>query len=185
MYTAVLMIAVTAGADSVEFGGRRGCRGGGGCSGSYGCSSSSYGCSGSYSGGCCSSYRGGRSSSYNAPGVYSNGVAQTTTPNRQSFYPPGQNAVNIRVLVPNADAEIWFDDSTTTQRGMERTFQSPPLDINTRYNYTVKARWTDNGQTVNQERRVEVQPGGQVTIVDFRAKTGEKLTVPKMPDPVK
>lgn len=173
MYTAVLMIAVTAGADSVEFGGRRGCRGG--------CNGGGYGCSSSYSGGCCSSYRGGMSSAYYGPGVYSNGVAQA----RQSFYAPGTNAVNIRVLVPNGDAEIWFDDTATTQRGMERTFQSPALDINTRYSYTVKARWMENGQAVNQERRIEVQPGGQETIVDFRAKTGEKLTVPKMPDPVK
>jgi uncharacterized protein (TIGR03000 family) len=47
MYSAVLMLALTAGSDSVDFG-RGGCNGGGyGCSSSYGCSTSvGHGCSG-------------------------------------------------------------------------------------------------------------------------------------------
>jgi len=60
MYSAVLMLALTAGTDSVDFGRRGGCNG---CSGYGGCSGAvvSYGCTGGYgcSGSGCSGGRGG------------------------------------------------------------------------------------------------------------------------------
>jgi uncharacterized protein (TIGR03000 family) len=99
---------------------------------------------------------------------------------RQSFYlDPNQRNVMVRVLVPDPDAEIWFDNAATTQRGFDRSFQSPPLE-NGAYSYTIKARWMENGQPVNQERRVELQ-AGQGTTVDFRVKMGEKVPTPKTP----
>jgi uncharacterized protein (TIGR03000 family) len=98
---------------------------------------------------------------------------------RQSFYSrPGGNGAMIRVMVPDPNAEIWFDSAPTKQRGTDRMFHSPPLDGNARYGYTIKARWMDNGRPVEQERRVEVQPG-QSVMVDFRTNPGEKLTSPK------
>ena len=82
MYTAVLMIALTAGSDSVEHGRRNrcssGCFGSSVCSGYYGggwghgggCSRGHVG--GFYGGGCCSSY----SSNYYSPGGYMPGRSE-------------------------------------------------------------------------------------------------------------
>ena len=193
MYTAVLMLAMTTGADTPDFG-RRGCNG---CSANY-----SYGCHGGchsgYSSGCCGggNYRSGYYSNYSylprtyyASGYYySNGVAQVpSVESRPSFYfdPNQPSPAMIRILVPNPEAEIWFDNAPTSQRGMERMFSSPVLEPG-KYKYTIKARWMESGRPVEQERNVEVRPGGEPITVDFRVNAPESLPNPKgsLPKPL-
>ena len=89
-------------------------------------------------------------------------------------------SANVTVLVPAADAQVWFEDKATTQQGMERLFQSPPLEPNQDFTYTIKARWMENGQAVTRERQVHVQAGQSVT-VDFRENTRENVP-PPLPD---
>jgi uncharacterized protein (TIGR03000 family) len=187
MYTAVLMLAMTTGADSADHG-RRGCNG---CSGYYG------GCSGSSYSGCCSSgYRSGYYGYSYAPGFnygYASGYGYSYAPGysygpgmmpgvemRQSFYRgPGDNGgAMIRVMVPDPEAEIWFENSPTKQRGMDRLYYSAPFDGTGNFGYTIKAKWMDNGRAVEQERRVQVQRDQPVT-VDFRTNPAEKLNLPK------
>jgi uncharacterized protein (TIGR03000 family) len=181
-------------------GGYGGCGGGYGSGGGYGC------CGGGYygSGGYRTSYYGGgyygtptygmgyypstpfysSGGSYFAPNV----IVQTPATNvRQSFYmdPNAANVASMRVLVPNASAQIWFDGAATTQTGTERIFVSPTLTPGSKYYYTVKARWNDNGQTINRERRVEVQPGQSMTTVDFRNEPSENVPAPKANTPKK
>lgn len=205
MYSAVLMLAVTTGTDAIDHG-RRGCHG---CSGyAYsGCHGyvGGYGCHG-YSSGCCGSggyYRSGYYGYGSMPMYYSNGTYYSTGPyfysspmvqntfpeSRQSFYfDPNQQQQGaramVRVLLPTGDAEVWFDNNPTQQRGTERMFVSPSIQAGSNYEYTVKARWNDNGQTVNQERHVRIQPGQPVT-VDFRTggNPGERLQNPKGTEP--
>jgi uncharacterized protein (TIGR03000 family) len=104
--------------------------------------------------------------SYSSP-IYSvNPIVQVPTPDyRQSFY-TDPNSATLTVLVPNPATQVWFDGTSTTQRGMERIFHTPSLQQ--AGTYTIKARWTNNGQTVDRERIVQVQPG-QAVVVDFRA----------------
>jgi len=83
---------------------------------------------------------------------------------RQAFY-SDPNAATISVIVPTPDAQVWFDDSATAQRGMERTFHTPSLQQ--AGTYTLRATWTENGRTVDRQRQIRVQPGQSVT-VDFR-----------------
>jgi uncharacterized protein (TIGR03000 family) len=113
---------------------------------------------------------------YAAPNYYLSEASMTQLPSinvRQSFYAdPGSST--ITVFVPNQDAKIWFDNAQTAQRGMERTFHAALQQAGA---YTVKASWTDNGRTVNQERRIQVQPG-QSAMVDFRTNVGEDITAP-------
>jgi uncharacterized protein (TIGR03000 family) len=99
----------------------------------------------------------------------------------QSFYPPattgadtgaaapasGSDAV-IRVRVPDPDASLWFEGVQTTQRGTDRTFESPPLAPDRAYSYDIRARWNDNGRPVEETRHVRVHAGDRVT-VDFSA----------------
>ena len=95
---------------------------------------------------------------------------------RPSYYSdPG--SASVTVLVPNADAQIWFDETLTTQRGMQRIYYTPPMQQ--AGTYTVKARWTMNGRPVDQTRSVRVQPGQSVT-VDFRT---EPVPSPRPPQP--
>ena len=78
------------------------------------------------------------------------------------------------MLVPVADAQVWFEDTATTLQGMERLFQSPPLESNQTFTYSIKARWMENGQAVTQERRVSVQAGQSIT-VNFRENQRENV----------
>jgi uncharacterized protein (TIGR03000 family) len=99
----------------------------------------------------------------------------------RSFYAPEQDAnqATIRVLVPDPNAKVTFDDSTTQQMGTDRLFTSPPLDPNKTYSYTVKATWMENGKEATRSQEVKVQPGRSTT-VDFRTATGDRpLPLPR------
>src|SRR5438132_3498681 len=111
MYTAVLMLAMTSGGETAEFG-RRGCNA---CSGCYSsCHARSSGCQTRHYSSCSCSGGYYRTSYYYAPGAYyasgpaySNGMWQApSTGVRQSFYlDPNQPSVaTMRVLLANPDA---------------------------------------------------------------------------------
>lgn len=89
-----------------------------------------------------------------------------------------QQSAHVTVLLPAADAEVWFQNRATTQQGMQRSFESPPLEPNQTFTYTVKARWIDGGQTVNRERQVNVQAGQSIT-VSFRENAREIVPLPR------
>jgi len=96
----------------------------------------------------------------------------TFAPSYQSFYPPTgaiQNSADasramVRVHVPE-NAQVFFDDSPTTQTGPDRTFMTGPLEQGT-YSYTISARWMENGKERRENRTVRVIPG-QTAEVDF------------------
>jgi uncharacterized protein (TIGR03000 family) len=91
-----------------------------------------------------------------------------TTHAQQPQRPPAQAKADIVVLVP-ADAEVFFDDGPTAQKGTERLFHTPPLQVGKQYHYTVRARWTQDGKKVEQTRKVAVRGGARVR-VDFLAR---------------
>jgi uncharacterized protein (TIGR03000 family) len=96
---------------------------------------------------------------------------------------PAQQTMTMTVLVPVADAQVWVENVATTQKGKERLFQSPPLEPNRNFTYTIKARWMENGQAVNRESQVNVQAGQSIT-VSFREVTGESVPLPRLPDAI-
>jgi uncharacterized protein (TIGR03000 family) len=98
----------------------------------------------------------------------------------RSMYSPANVDARIRVAVPDANAQVFFDDSPTRQTGLERFFYSPPLDTTKNYSYTVRATWMENGKEVSRTKDVKVQ-SGRTSIVDFRA-TGDS-TEPNIPNP--
>ena len=73
----------------------------------------------------------------------------------------------LNVQLPMANAEVWLNDTLTTPQGMDRQFQSPPLDSSKRYSYTVKARWTDGDRVMEKTKDVKVEPG-KTSTVSFR-----------------
>jgi uncharacterized protein (TIGR03000 family) len=80
--------------------------------------------------------------------------------------PPGPPAPAVVCVQVPSNAELWFDGARTEQVGPSRNFQSPPLAGGRTFHYVVRARWTENGQAVEQFQTVSVQ-GGQQAQVSF------------------
>lgn len=118
----------------------------------------------------------------NPPSYYYAAPSVQTSMTRvdQSYYSgpqAAQQSVILTVVVPTADAQVWFGDTATTQQGTQRLFQSPALEPGKNFSYTIKARWMDNGQVVDRERKLSVQAGQRVT-VNFRDTAAEPAPAP-------
>jgi uncharacterized protein (TIGR03000 family) len=120
----------------------------------------------------------GPPSGYNSPGPSSSDLAD----NRDHFAPTyavlytapaitvspsgvGDSAARLDLIVPS-DAEVWIEGVQTKQTGGFRRFVSPPLEPGTRYAYDVHARWSRDGQVMDQVHQVTVRAGDLVRI-DF------------------
>ncbi len=75
------------------------------------------------------------------------------------------NTAFVNVVVP-PNAQVTFEGQPTTQTGMFRRYQSPPLDPGKEFTYDIQARWNQNGKEVTQDRHVRVR-AGQQAMVDF------------------
>jgi len=78
---------------------------------------------------------------------------------------PVSNTANIRILVPDPNARVWFDNTLTQQTGTERIFATPPLDGSA--SYRIRASWIQGGQEVIRDQTVAITPGAEA-VVDFR-----------------
>jgi len=72
---------------------------------------------------------------------------------------------HITVVVP-PDADVFFDGTPMTATGAIRSYSSPPLEKGANYSYSIRARWTEDGRSVEQTRKVGIKAGAQVR-VDF------------------
>lgn len=108
---------------------------------------------------------------------YSDYYSQPMTTGGQ-FYGAGieqnPNSAFVTVRVP-PDAEIWFENYQTHQKGLMRDFISPPLTPGQQYTYDIRAQWTDNGKKVDQKKQVTVMAGSR-TNVDFLPSQGQAPT---------
>jgi uncharacterized protein (TIGR03000 family) len=68
------------------------------------------------------------------------------------------NAAVMVAHVPE-DAEIWFEDAPTTQKGTLRQFVSPPLTPGKAYKYTVRVAWMEEGGKVSQVNTFPIHAG--------------------------
>ena len=78
--------------------------------------------------------------------------------------PPGAAIVQVRV--PDVNAHVLFDGERTYTMGTNRYFVTPELPNDKPYHYTVSASWSDGGDNVSKERKVEVT-AGNTTVIDF------------------
>ena len=82
---------------------------------------------------------------------------------------PGQEeplalaAALVIVKLP-ADAELWIDETKTTQGGSYRQFVTPPLPGDRRLSYTLRVRWLIKDVELTRVEEVQVSPGGKVTV---------------------
>jgi uncharacterized protein (TIGR03000 family) len=99
-------------------------------------------------------------------------AATATTMQRTAhYYTPeiiaGDLTGHVRVLLPNPQAKVFFDGTTTTQTGTERLYNTPPLAANATTMYRIRVTWMQDNREIVQERQVPVLPGRTV-VVDFR-----------------
>jgi uncharacterized protein (TIGR03000 family) len=111
--------------------------------------------------------------SYDYAPSYAPSYSQTTTQT--------QTNAQIRVLVPDAQAKVWFDGNPTQQTGTERWFYTPSLQAGANNTYRLRASWMHAGREVTQERVINVNPGQGVT-VEFTQTEGSPVPQPKQVD---
>ncbi len=173
MYTAVLMLTLVAGSESIEHGRGGGCCGYSGYSG-YSCSGGAYYrggscCGGHYAGGyygCSGYYAGGM---YRAAGpVYSGGVIVASQ--------PVQRPATIVVTLP-ADARLTFNGAPTQSSGENRTFVTPALEPGASYAYTLRMEVPGGAgeQAIVQTREVIIRPG-ETSAVRFDLGSQQRVT---------
>ena len=79
------------------------------------------------------------------------------------------SATKARVVVKlPADARLWVDQVECPLSGDVRAFDTPNLDPQQSYTYTLLVAVQRNGQIVQDSRRVQLTPGRQVE-VDFNS----------------
>jgi uncharacterized protein (TIGR03000 family) len=71
------------------------------------------------------------------------------------------------VLLPQENARVSFNGHHMHKHGKVRFFQTPVLAQGKSYTYRISASWHHDGQTIHQERTVQVMAGSTVK-VDFR-----------------
>jgi uncharacterized protein (TIGR03000 family) len=71
----------------------------------------------------------------------------------------------IIVKIP-AEAELWFNETKTTQETSYRVFITPPLTSGQPLRYALRARWRLGTAELRRVEEIDVQPG-QVHTVDF------------------
>ena len=92
--------------------------------------------------------------------------------------PPPDGTAAIGVHVPT-DAEVFFNDAPTQQKGEQREFVSPTLPVGRAYEYEVRAHWKENGKDVDQTRTVTVHANQRVDVDFTRAEpVGTPTTAP-------
>jgi uncharacterized protein (TIGR02246 family) len=89
----------------------------------------------------------------------------TVATGRLAAQQPSAAAAAITVIVP-PDAEVFIDGVPTKVKGASRLFVSPPLEVGTRFVYEIRARWRENGRTVDQTRQLSVTAGASARL-DF------------------
>jgi uncharacterized protein (TIGR03000 family) len=191
MYSAVLMLALTAGNDAVDFG-RKSCHS---CTSTYGCTTYSApvmapSCSTSCHRSSCHGglftkmfHRHHCCTTTTTCTVYSSGCCTTTmTPmvpakpkdmpkemKGEPVPPPKKTSLNapatMIVSLP-ADARLFVDGAPTTSTSDRRSLVTPALEFGSTYVYTVRAEVVRDGRTVEQTQQVTVR-GGEVSPVRF------------------
>jgi uncharacterized protein (TIGR03000 family) len=114
---------------------------------------------------------------YDPWGYHSNGgsasaprSAVPAVPAALQYYPGEEltdpTAAAFTLRLPDANAEVWFENQKTQQKGILREYVSGSLDPKSSYTFHLKARWMENGRPVEQTRNIDARAGQRLT-VDF------------------
>ena len=74
--------------------------------------------------------------------------------------------IRVCVKIADAGADRWIEKTAMAQKGTERTFESPALEVGKTYRYELLARWSADGRDHAETRVISAKPGDTVH-VDF------------------
>src|SRR5688572_1367221 len=107
-----------------------------------------------------------------------------------SLPPQGSAAAQVvsrfRLKVPHLDTELLFDDQkiTTTGVGVNREWETPPLERGRRYRYLFTAKWRPNNYTLVTRKKTVQFKGGDAVVVDLsRYSPADRAEVRYVPTP--
>jgi uncharacterized protein (TIGR03000 family) len=87
-----------------------------------------------------------------------------------NYYTPTSEGMaevaRIRLILPDAQARVFFDGTATKQVGTDRLYYTPPLTAGAANNYLIRATFLQGDREVPLERVVAVAPG-MTYVVDF------------------
>jgi uncharacterized protein (TIGR03000 family) len=84
---------------------------------------------------------------------------------------PVDAPATITMMLP-ADAQVWFDDTKTSQDGAYRRFVSPPLAAGHTYTYHVRIA-SASDPSINATRALSVRGGDRINL-DLRGASGQR-----------
>jgi len=77
------------------------------------------------------------------------------------------NTVKLNVHLPDPDAQVWVEGQLTRQRGKTREYvSSAPINPNRDYVYQIRARFVQDGRTVDETKTLPARANETLT-VDF------------------
>jgi len=79
---------------------------------------------------------------------------------------PSADGTPFRVIVPDAQANVWINDRKMSATGTTRSLSAPALRSGEGNSYRVRASWNKDGRVVTQERTIS-PVSGQTSVVDF------------------
>jgi uncharacterized protein (TIGR03000 family) len=97
---------------------------------------------------------------------------------------PPSGAALVIVKLP-ADAELWFDDTKTTQAGSYRRFVTPLLESSRRHIYTLRVRWNVQDAELTRVEKVQVEAGDRVTVNFLTTDSWTGVRAQTLPQPRK
>jgi uncharacterized protein (TIGR03000 family) len=74
------------------------------------------------------------------------------------------NVARFQISAPSADAEVWLNGVRTKQTGNFQCYTTPVMEPGQKYAYDIKARWTENGKSVEVTRTVYIKATEQLHV---------------------
>jgi uncharacterized protein (TIGR03000 family) len=99
---------------------------------------------------------------------------QVTTRTGDTTAKTNGSTASVELMVPTANAEVWFDGVKMPQTGTKRQFKTPDLTPGKFYTYEVRVRWSEGGEPIEQTRTVTVQSGRQAILAFFAEKAKQE-----------
>jgi uncharacterized protein (TIGR03000 family) len=93
-------------------------------------------------------------------------AGQTSEVDFTSWAAKGKDTARVTVKLPD-DARLFIDGVACTLTSSSRTFNTPELNADQRYFYTLKAEVVRNGETVSKSQKVLLEAGKDV-VVEFK-----------------
>ena len=92
----------------------------------------------------------------------------------------------FRLTMPHLDTELLFEDQkiTTTGVGVNREWETPPLERGRTYDYVFTAKWRPNNYTLVTRKKTVQFKGGDAVAVDLSlADPADRAEIRYVPTP--